>query len=147
MSVRMALAKLSAFAAGGAIIGGGAVHVAEAPASQVQYVKHAKPAKRVAVAKPVKRKITRVAAAQPRARKIRRVITKSYSCEAPPPAMAMAVPFMPRRSAGMEKSALKPPKLSFSPSKLPLMAGELMACCELLDQPTVAFHTKGALSL
>ena len=42
MSVRMALVKLSAFAAGGAIIGGGAVHVAEAPAQQVQYVKHAK---------------------------------------------------------------------------------------------------------
>ena len=29
MSVRMALAKLSAFAAGGALIGGGAVHVAD----------------------------------------------------------------------------------------------------------------------
>ena len=96
MSVRMALAKLSAFAAGGAIIGGGAVHVAEAPASQVQYVKHAKPAKRVAVAKPAKRKIARVAAAQPKMRKIRRVITKSYSCEAPAPQMAMAVPYMPQ---------------------------------------------------
>ena len=31
MSVRMALAKLSACAAGGAVIGGGAVHIAESP--------------------------------------------------------------------------------------------------------------------
>ena len=42
MSVRMAIAKLSAFAAGGALIGGGAVHVAEQPARQTQYVKHVK---------------------------------------------------------------------------------------------------------
>ena len=38
----MALAKLMAYAAGGAVIGGGAVHVAEAPAAQTQYVKRAK---------------------------------------------------------------------------------------------------------
>ena len=44
MSVRMALAKLSACAAGGALLGGGAVHVAEQPARQVQYVKQVKAA-------------------------------------------------------------------------------------------------------
>ena len=39
MSVRMALAKLSACAAGCAVVGGGAVHVAETPAAQGQYRK------------------------------------------------------------------------------------------------------------
>ena len=42
MSVRMAIAKLSAAVAGGALIGGGAVHVAEPPARNPQYVKHVK---------------------------------------------------------------------------------------------------------
>ena len=37
MSVRMAIAKLSVAAAGGAIIGGGAVHVAEPQTSVVRY--------------------------------------------------------------------------------------------------------------
>ena len=37
MSVRMAIAKLTAAAAGGAVIGGGAVHVAEPQAAQVDY--------------------------------------------------------------------------------------------------------------
>jgi hypothetical protein len=48
MSVRMALAKLSACAAGCAIIGGGAVHVAEKQAAKTEYrkVKVAKVAKR-----------------------------------------------------------------------------------------------------
>ena len=83
MSVRMALVKLSAFAAGGAVIGGGAVHVAEAPAQQVQYVKHAKGS--AANSTKAKRKIVRrQAAAEPRKMKrIRRVVTRSYSCAAP----------------------------------------------------------------
>ena len=47
MSVRMAIVKLSAVVAGGALIGGGAVHMAEKAATgKAQYVKHAKaPAK------------------------------------------------------------------------------------------------------
>jgi len=72
MSVRMALAKLSAFAASGALIGGGAVHVAEAPAAQTQYVKHAK-----------KPKVQRrpVARAAPRkTQRIRRVVERSTTC-------------------------------------------------------------------
>src|SRR5688572_30264162 len=42
MSVRMALAKLCACTCGGAIIGGGAVHVAENPPPRPAFVKHAK---------------------------------------------------------------------------------------------------------
>lgn len=43
MSVRMAIVKLSGVVAGGALIGGGAVHVAEKPATtKPEYVKHAK---------------------------------------------------------------------------------------------------------
>ncbi len=37
MSVRMAIAKLTAAAAGGAVVGGGAVHVAEPQSAQVSY--------------------------------------------------------------------------------------------------------------
>ena len=37
MSVRMAIAKLTAAAAGGAVVGGGAVHVAEPQSAQVAY--------------------------------------------------------------------------------------------------------------
>ena len=59
MSVRMALAKLSAFAAGGALIGGGAVHVAETPAAKPQYVKHAKGDKRVKTQRRVVRRAGR----------------------------------------------------------------------------------------
>ena len=58
MSVRMALAKLCACAAGGAILGGGAVHVAENPPQRPAFVKHAKMIKapqRYARVKPVKR--------------------------------------------------------------------------------------------
>ena len=39
MSVRMALAKLSACAAGCAVLGGGAVHVAEPQAATIEYRK------------------------------------------------------------------------------------------------------------
>src|SRR3546814_17288723 len=45
MSVRMALAKLCACACGGAIIGGGAVHIAESPRpahlTKIKSIKHA----------------------------------------------------------------------------------------------------------
>ena len=82
MSVRMALAKLSAFAAGGALIGGGAVHVAEQPARQTQYVKHVKgcsnggsgPNCRVQ-----RRHIVRREAPRPVTR-MRRIVTRSTTC-------------------------------------------------------------------
>ena len=95
MSVRMALVKLSALAAGGAVVGGGAVHVAEAPAAKVQYVKQAK----AAPARVAKRKIVRTAAAEPRKMKrIRRVVTKTVSCApaAEPQQIAMAMPALPQ---------------------------------------------------
>ena len=47
MSVRMALAKLCACTCGGAIIGGGAVHVAENPPQRPSFVKRAKAANMV----------------------------------------------------------------------------------------------------
>ena len=47
MSVRMAIVKLAALGAAGAVIGGGAVHMAEkAKEGAPQYIKHAKPAER-----------------------------------------------------------------------------------------------------
>ena len=55
MSVRMALAKLSACAAGWALVGGGAVHVAETPAEKGEYRK----VKMVKTEKPVKRVVQR----------------------------------------------------------------------------------------
>ena len=63
MSVKSALAKLSATAAGGALLAGGAVHVAEKPVTdnpqyktkQVKYVKQAKPKPRSVPERPVQR--------------------------------------------------------------------------------------------
>jgi len=54
MSVRMALAKLCACTCGGALIGGGAVHVSEGPQARPAYVQKSKSVKRVAY-KPRKR--------------------------------------------------------------------------------------------
>ena len=80
MSVRMALAKLSAVAAGGALAVGGAVHVAEAPAAEmladkdgkaapaVKYVKQApvqavaSPLQEAPVEEPVLRMVSRCSA-------------------------------------------------------------------------------------
>ena len=96
MSVRMALVKLAAFAAGGAVLGGGAVHVAEAPAAQTTYVKHAKRVVTAPVRHHASRKAPRLATAAPRkTRKIRRVVTRSYSCAQPQQQMAM-VPMLPQ---------------------------------------------------
>jgi len=77
MSVRMALAKLSACAAGCAIIGGGAVHVAETPAKDVQFrsVKMVKGEK----VKPVKR-VIRTAAAPRTVKRVRKIVKKTC-CE------------------------------------------------------------------
>ena len=93
----MALTKLAAFAAGGAVIGGGAVHVAEAPASKVTYVKHAKQA-----AAPVRHHaVKRVAQSQPRkVKRVRRVVTRTYSCAQPEqPQMAMMPAYAPQLPA------------------------------------------------
>src|SRR5262245_55733321 len=65
MSVRTAIAKLSAAVAGGALIGGGGVHVAEPPARNPQYVKHVK---------------------QPKARRIVRRVPRRAPSPAPLPA-------------------------------------------------------------
>ncbi|MBV1689668.1 hypothetical protein KRR38_18760 [Novosphingobium sp. G106] len=72
MSVRMAIAKLSAAVAGGALIGGGAVHVAEPPAKNPQYVKHVKQAKaRRVVKRPARRVVPRAARViEPPARRV-----------------------------------------------------------------------------
>src|SRR3954462_5550238 len=64
MSVRMALAKLCACTVGGAVIGGGAVHVAENPPQRPALVRHAKAApapRQYARAKTVRRRIVRTA--------------------------------------------------------------------------------------
>ncbi|RYD20395.1 MAG: PEP-CTERM sorting domain-containing protein, partial [Lysobacteraceae bacterium] len=62
MSVRMAMAKLCACACGGAVIGGGAVHVAESPKRAPHFTKqvkpiYTKPVRRIALARPAPRPI------------------------------------------------------------------------------------------
>src|SRR4029434_7025795 len=56
MSVRMALAKLCACTVGGAIVGGGAVHVSETPPPRPAIVKQDK---RPLVRRPVTRRVVR----------------------------------------------------------------------------------------
>src|SRR5688572_11990394 len=86
MSIRIALAKLSAVAVTGGMVGGGAVHVAEPSAKDKGYVKHVKQAK------PVKRTV--ISRAQPRTVKRMRKIVKTETnriCEPQQDAL-MAVP-------------------------------------------------------
>ena len=92
MSVRMALAKLRACACGGAVIGGGAVHVAEAPA-RVAYSKQ----------RMAKRVVRRQVALTVRGRRIVRTTTTTASCppavvtvstQAPPAPLPMAETFV-----------------------------------------------------
>src|SRR5687767_8457555 len=87
MSIRMALAKLSAVAATGAIVGGGATHVAEPSAKDKGYVKQLKQVK----AKPVKRVVQR---AQPRTvKRMRKIVrTETNRVCAPAQDALMAVP-------------------------------------------------------
>jgi hypothetical protein len=104
MSVRMALAKLATFAAGGALLGGGAVHVAEQPARTVQYVKHAKrvcanggsgPNCRIQQRRPA---VRRVATAPRQVKRARRIVKRTVTYPAPVPQVAMApmpAPYMP----------------------------------------------------
>ena len=60
MSVRMALAKLCACTCGGAILGGGAVHVAENPPQRPHFVKYAKAKPRTVAHRPKARALSRV---------------------------------------------------------------------------------------
>ena len=74
MSVRMALAKLAACAAGGAILGGGAVHVSEAPSSGE--IHHVKPVK----VKQAKRAPRQIAHRAPReVHRARKIVPVSYT--------------------------------------------------------------------
>ena len=90
MSVRMALAKLCACACGGAIIGGGAVHVAERPKRTIQAKTMTK--------RVVPRQIGAVA--RPRIRRV--VTTRTTACapamvtvaNAPPVPVGFADPFV-----------------------------------------------------
>ena len=92
MSVRMALAKLSACAAGCAIIGGGAVHVAEKPSKEVQYRK-VKMVKGEAPVRTVKHVVHKD---KPRMVKRVRKIVKRTCCEAPQMAMVpLPAPYIP----------------------------------------------------
>ena len=88
MSIRMALAKLSALAATGAMVGGGAVHVAEPSAKDKGYVKHLKQVKQ----KPVQRTV--IARAQPRTvKRMRKIVrTETNRVCAPQQDALMAVP-------------------------------------------------------
>ena len=71
MSVRMALAKLTACAAGGAVIGGGAVHMVESP-KRPAVLKQTKPSRKI---------VHRRVAAVP----VRRVVTRRTVTTTPPP--------------------------------------------------------------
>ena len=96
MSVKTALAKLAAAAAGGALLGGGAVHVAEPQSADVTTYKSSKPvytkhAKRVVLETPKKVK------------RIRRVIEDDACEESCTPQMAM-VPIPPTPALLMRMS-------------------------------------------
>lgn len=75
MSVKMALAKLSAAAAGGTLLVGGAVHVAEPQAATTSYksIKSVKQVKRPRVVKQ-KKKTPKVV------KRIRRIIDRPFEC-------------------------------------------------------------------
>ena len=85
MSVRMALAKLCACTCGGALIGGGAMQVADTPPAQVQKVVKKKHKARLIAHKAPVRKVKRV-------RKIVRTTTTTSTCT--PTGFAMAGPAM-----------------------------------------------------
>ena len=93
MSVRMALAKLSAAVAGGALLGGGAVHVAEPQIAngtsykQVKHVKGEKP-------KYVKHIAKRVAPKPRKVKRIRRVVEETPKCCQPQMALMPMPPLL-----------------------------------------------------
>ena len=71
MSVRMALAKLCACTCGGALIGGGAVHVSEAPAAP--YVK------KLTKKNPVRARVVRKGEPARKIKRTRRTVTKTVT--------------------------------------------------------------------
>ena len=112
MSVRMALAKLCACTCGGAIIGGGAVHVAENPPSRPSFVKRAKAANLV---KQAPRRYARVKAMK-RYKRVRTACvvktpgttTTTRTITYPGSAMPIPLPPLPSRP---EMSELAPARL------------------------------------
>jgi hypothetical protein len=86
MSVKMALAKLSATAAGGALLAGGAVHVAETPITDAPSYKSTKSVK----AQPVKYvKERRAERSVPKTvKRKRRIVKRVVTCEPYPDGMA-----------------------------------------------------------
>lgn len=58
-----------------------------------------------------------------------------------------ASPLMRLKSEDISKSDLKPPKASLSAPNSPLNAGDVTSFWVFLDQPTLLFQTRGALSL
>ncbi|MBW8785866.1 MAG: PEP-CTERM sorting domain-containing protein, partial [Novosphingobium sp.] len=84
----MAIAKLSCCLASSALIGGGAVHVAEKPAAgKPQYVKLIKTPH-------VRRHVIHRHIPKPKIRRIRRIIKTTTRCCAPAEQMAL-IPYMP----------------------------------------------------
>ena len=105
MSVKTALAKLAAAAAGGALLGGGAVHVAEPQSADVTTFKSTKapvkytkgPARRVVLKTPTPKKVKR----------IRRVIEDQPECEEDcKPRMAMVPIPLPQAPAPLPAAFL-----------------------------------------
>src|SRR3990167_379600 len=92
MSVRMALAKLAAVAAGGALVGGGAVHVAEPQAEVVEY-KSAKPQ----ALRYVKEQPRAHRAIPKRTKRIRRVIEEQDCCEEQVAMIPIPLPQLPQQ--------------------------------------------------
>ncbi|WP_454279814.1 hypothetical protein [Sphingomonas sp. Marseille-Q8236] len=78
MSVRMALAKLTACAAGGAVIGGGAVHMVDHP-------------QRPPLVKQTKVKTKRIVHRPPPPRPARRIVTRRTTTTTTPPPTVITV--------------------------------------------------------
>ena len=101
MSVRMALAKLCACTCGGALIGGGAVHVAESAKTRQVYA-----------TKQTKRVVRKVATVRRPVSRVRRVVTQTLA--ACPPAVVTVtsqgapIPLPPVSYAGLGSSGEMP---------------------------------------
>ena len=91
MSVKMALAKLSATAAGGALLAGGAVHVAETPITDAPSYKSTKSVKAQPV-KYVKKKRVAERRVPKTVKRKRRIVKRVVECEPYPGGM---VPYAP----------------------------------------------------
>src|SRR3954468_3453306 len=98
MSVRMALAKLCACTCGGAIIGGGAVHVAENPPARPSVVAHSEShaarggsyVRYASAQRRLVRRVIRRTACAARTQTVTRTIIPPVFAPPPPPPMAVA---------------------------------------------------------